>query len=543
MTTPTVDVVIPTHNHWELTERCLASLARRDPCVRRVIVVDDASSDETPRRLRERTDVESVLLDRNVGFSAACNAGARRSDAEAVFFLNNDTVVDPGTIELLARTIGEPGIGAVMPKLVNGDGTLQCAGLALLSGETRFTRLHAYLDADAPEGNAAYDPIGLSGAALLVRRDAFLAAGLFDERYRNGFEDVDLCATLWSRGYRCRYEPRAVVMHLEGASRGKILDDAANERHFAERWGTRLDGVPRWKEPPAPVLALSWRASTPLEATVAAHLTRTLSAYAGARVVRSAAIAPLLAALDRRPLVRVHHRAGGRCDVAWCAPIDGVEARAAAERRAARYWVPSDRAASLLHEAGIEPRRVSVVRLGWSASGGHPESESPLTLVVVAGRRGAGEKLIAALGGNLRDLVLAETIDTAALARITTADVVVFADDGDRWCAAGTAALAAGALVIAPGSAPFLEVVPPDLYVRAETPDAIDAAIAHARSDPLGTRQRGALAARMMARAVPDVHTGRRVRELARAIVHPVVDARTLAVDAEVAASLGTPQQ
>jgi hypothetical protein len=47
----------------------------------------------------------------------------------------------------------------------------------------------------------------------------------------------------------------------------------------------------------------------------------------------------------------------------------------------------------------------------------------------------------------------------------------------------------------------------------------------------------------MMARAVPDVHTGRRVRELARAIVHPVVDARTLAVDAEVAASLGTPQQ
>jgi GT2 family glycosyltransferase len=194
-----VDVVIPVHGQWELTERCLATLAPRDACVQRIIVVDDTSPDDSAARLRARTDIVPLILERNLGFAGACNAGARAGDAEAIFFLNNDTLVPHGTIDRLAATLAESGAAAVGPRLLNGDGTLQSAGLAMLARQTHVERLYAYLDADLPQAQIAYDPIVLSGAAVLVRRDAFEAAGAFDEAFVNGSEDVDLCLKLWAR--------------------------------------------------------------------------------------------------------------------------------------------------------------------------------------------------------------------------------------------------------------------------------------------------------------------------------------------------------
>src|SRR5580698_7151719 len=117
-----VDVVIPVHGQWELTERCLATLATRDACVRRIIVVDDKSPDDSAERLRARTDIVPVILERNVGFARACNAGARAGDADAIFFLNNDTLVPPGAIAQLAATLEESGAAAIGPKLLHGDG-------------------------------------------------------------------------------------------------------------------------------------------------------------------------------------------------------------------------------------------------------------------------------------------------------------------------------------------------------------------------------------------------------------------------------------
>ncbi|HEY5349545.1 MAG TPA: glycosyltransferase, partial [Candidatus Lustribacter sp.] len=188
-----VDVVIPVHGQWELTERCLATLAMRDACVRRIIVVDDESPDDSAERLRARTDIVALILERNVGFARACNAGARAGDADAIFFLNNDTLVPPGTIDRLAATLEESGASAVGPKLLHGDGTLQVAGLAMLANQTHFERLYVYLDADLPQAQVAYEPIALSGAAVLVRRAAFAAVGAFEEAFLNGSEDVDLC--------------------------------------------------------------------------------------------------------------------------------------------------------------------------------------------------------------------------------------------------------------------------------------------------------------------------------------------------------------
>jgi GT2 family glycosyltransferase len=520
----TVDVVIPVYGQWELTERCLASLRARDACVRRIIVVDDASPDETAQRLRERDDVEAVLLPVNGGFAAACNAGARRSDADAVFFLNNDTLVTPGTIDRLAAALDDDRVGAVMPKLLNGDGTVQCTSLTLLAGSDRFQRMHAYLDADLPAVNYGYDPLALMGAALLVRRSALVAAGFFDERYRNGSEDTDLCVRLWKLGYRCRYEPRAALLHLEGASRGKIVGGDENQRRFSAAWHDALVDAPRWDEPPAPALALRWHSLCPLDRAVGALWTTILRGYAGARVTRAPLVAPLLAALDRRPLLRIGHAAGGTSDVRWCAPEDELHADAMADRDASLRWVPSHAAAALLEAAGVGRRRIAVTRLGWPPAQLDGERREVLlvardpTVAATLARRIGAIPLVTA------------RLDAAALQRLRGALVVAFADGGDGWCAAGGAALSGGACVVAPPDAPFLELAPADAFVAARSATVADAARACA-ADAAAARERGAYAARMAARLHPDVNAGRRVRELARGFVYGVPDPRRFAFD------------
>lgn len=537
-----VDVVIPVHGQWELTERCLATLATRDACVRRIVVVDDKSPDDSAARLRERNDIVPLLLERNVGFARACNAGARAGDADAIFFLNNDTLVPPGTIDRLAATLEESGAAAVGPKLLHGDGTLQVAGLAMLARQTHFERLYVYLDADLPQAQIAYEPIALSGAAVLVRRAAFDAVGAFEEAFLNGSEDVDLCLKLWAAGLRCRYEPRAQIVHLEGASRGKAIDNGPNDRLLQARWGHRCGAVPRFAEPLAPLLDLRWQSRTPLEAAVRRCFRAALAVHSGARIVdNQPALARIAALLDRRPRLAVEHRGSGPpADVVWGAPATAADAAALCARDARRYWVPSHRCAALLREAGVDAGAVSVTRPGFAVPPNRPPRE--LTHAIVVARAGTPEAriapLLAALGTLSVERLTAESADDAAVARLAAAPLVAFADAGDDWGLLGTAALAGGALVVAAQGSPFLETMPPEACVIVEDTEMAADALRTIVAEPQAFIARGPRAAREMARRSPDLHAGRRIRELGRAQVHGVVDPLTLAMTPAIAATM-----
>ena len=537
-----VDVVIPVHGQWELTERCLATLATRDACVRRVIVVDDKSPDDSATRLRERTDIEALILDTNVGFARACNAGARAGTADAIFFLNNDTLVPPGTIARLVATLEESGAAAVGPKLLHGDGTLQVAGLAMLSRQTHFERLYVYLDAELPEAQVAYEPIALSGAAVLIRRDAFNAIGEFEEAFLNGSEDVDLCLKVWAAGMRCRYEPRAAIVHLEGASRGKLIDNGLNDRLLQSRWAGRCDAVPRFVEPLAPLLDLRWTSSSALERAVKVCFRATLAVHAGARVVENQpATARVMAALDRRTRLTIDHRGTTPSpDVIFCAPEslkDAVHLRA---RDAHNYWVPSERARSFLREALIPATTISIVRPGFAVpANGPPRNVTSAILVHRADTPATSiGPLVAALGYLPTERIVAGDADSAAVARIGAAPFVVFADAGDAWGLLGTAALAGGALVVAFDGSPFLEIMPPESCIIVDSTDLAADVVRTVIAEPAAFVARGPRAAREMSRRSPDLHAGRRIRELGRAFVHGAVDPLTLAMTPAIAATM-----
>lgn len=246
---PTVAVVIPVFNKWGVTRRCLESLVRCDPNIAlQVIVVDDASSDETAASVAALPGIDLVRSGVNAGFVGSCNRGALLCRAPYLLFLNNDTEVTENSLgALVQRMESDARIGIVGSKLVYPDGRLQEAGGIIWSdgGGWNYGRTDSPL---RPEYNFARDADYVSGASLMVRTDLFASLGGFDRRYAPGYyEDADLCFAVRALGCRVVYEPRSVVTHYEGLSSGTNLTagmkrfQVVNQRAFRAKWGDVLD--------------------------------------------------------------------------------------------------------------------------------------------------------------------------------------------------------------------------------------------------------------------------------------------------------------
>jgi GT2 family glycosyltransferase len=215
---PLVTVLIVLYNRAELTLRCLRAITAVTVPLE-LVVVDNASSDNTSRLLDRLDGVTVIRNVRNEGFVEAVNQGARLAQGDLLLLLNSDAEVLPGSLEAAVETLlSVDSIGAVVGKLVHMDGRLQEAGSIVW----RDGSCQGYGRGDDPLA-APYmfrRPVDFgSGAFLLTRRHLFLEQGGFDERFRPAYyEDADYCLRLWQSGRQVVYEPRAVVMHVEFAS-------------------------------------------------------------------------------------------------------------------------------------------------------------------------------------------------------------------------------------------------------------------------------------------------------------------------------------
>lgn len=256
---PAVTVVIPAFNKWAVTRRCLESLVRCDADVGlQVVVVDDASSDETAASVAALPGIDFVRSGANAGFVDSCNRGALLARAPYLWFLNNDTEVTANSLRaLLLRAQSDLLVGVVGSKLVYPDGRLQEAGGIIWSDATGWN-YGRYDSPLRPEYNFARDVDYVSGASLLVRADLFNALGGFDRRFAPGYyEDADLCFSVRAIGNRVVYEPRSVVTHYEGLSSGTDLStgmkrfQGINQFTFRAKWADVLDAVHAAPDPAA----------------------------------------------------------------------------------------------------------------------------------------------------------------------------------------------------------------------------------------------------------------------------------------------------
>ena len=230
MTLSALDIVVVSYNTRDELAACLQSITIHPPQrLATIFVVDNASTDGSVAWVREHLpQVTVIALERNVGFGAANNVALRQSTAPLALLLNSDTLVPEGAIDALAARLEATGSVAAGPRLVDGAGRPEISFGPMLSPWSEWRQRARVRQArdDSPAAQAATRRLvgaeqqvdWVTGACLLVRKDAALQAGLFDERYFMYEEDVDFCAALRAAGGHILFTPAAQVVHLRGRS-------------------------------------------------------------------------------------------------------------------------------------------------------------------------------------------------------------------------------------------------------------------------------------------------------------------------------------
>ena len=245
---PEVTILMPVHNQAGFTLCCLQSIAAAPPRASiEIIVVDDASSDETPDLLRSVTGIRYLRNDRNLGFLLSCNRGAAAARGRYLLLLNNDTQVQSGWLDALLDVFNdEPDTGIAGSKLIYPSGYLQEAGAAL-KRDGRVELIGLNQDPAEPIYNRRRRVDHCSGASILIEKSLFERLDGFDEAYAPAYyEDCDLSLRVQSLGYAVVYEPKSVVVHHLSVSTNarpteKMARIAANSVIFLDRWQTTLD--------------------------------------------------------------------------------------------------------------------------------------------------------------------------------------------------------------------------------------------------------------------------------------------------------------
>jgi N-acetylglucosaminyl-diphospho-decaprenol L-rhamnosyltransferase len=237
MSEPRLTVVVLNWRTPEHTTRSVRALAEDGVPPDRIVVVDNASGDDSVERLRqELPQSKLVALEANLGFARGNNVGARALDGDAYLFVNSDAFVHASrTVDRLVRALENPAVGIAVPRLRNEDLTLQPSvvpnstplpELVRASGLSRFVpnRFQPSLGTHWDHGESR--PIQAAmGAVLLVRGSTWRQLGGFDERRFMYTEDLDLFQRAAQHGWEARFVAEAEFVHLGGASAKRRWDE------------------------------------------------------------------------------------------------------------------------------------------------------------------------------------------------------------------------------------------------------------------------------------------------------------------------------
>lgn len=227
-----VSSIIVNYNAGDFLRSCVDSLLNC-PQVIEIVVVDNASTDGSLNALQGLPRIQLIKNPANLGFAVACNQGARVASAQFLLFLNPDCSFKPGAqAGLLDAMNMDDRVGMVGGLLANPDGTEQAGGRRAVPTPWRsFVRafglnrlanrwprlffdfhLHKQLLPDRPVEVEA-----ISGACMLVRREAAADVGLWDEGYFLHCEDLDWCMRFRQKGWKILFVPSARITHALGA--------------------------------------------------------------------------------------------------------------------------------------------------------------------------------------------------------------------------------------------------------------------------------------------------------------------------------------
>jgi GT2 family glycosyltransferase len=240
-----ISIIIVNYNSLDFIMGCLESIKRlagpgmdkKNKSGYEILVVDNKSGDGSVEYLKEQAKINDILHfipnKENTGFSRASNAGASRARGRYLLFLNPDTKFLKGNLESLidfyVKNSTNGRVGVVGAKVLNPDGTLQLSSrsfptLARQFYESYFlyrifrkTRIFGSYFMSWWDHKREREVDWLAGSFMLIKKDVFMEAGMFDEDYFMYSEDTDLCLRLYRKGYKNYYFPDFVIEHIDRA--------------------------------------------------------------------------------------------------------------------------------------------------------------------------------------------------------------------------------------------------------------------------------------------------------------------------------------
>lgn len=220
-----VCVIVVNFGAGALLLKCLDSIAGQTTRPKRVIVIDNASSDPSFTQARAlHPGFEFIALDKNIGFAAANNMGVKMAnDCDWIALLNPDATADPRWLEsLLYAAIKYPSATFFASRILRASAPdrIDSAGDVYHVSGKAWSRGHNEKAEGVYMNNA--EVFGPSGAGAMYRRDIFIEAGGFDESFFCYMEDVDLAFRLRLMGHSCLYVANAVALHEGSVSSGKL---------------------------------------------------------------------------------------------------------------------------------------------------------------------------------------------------------------------------------------------------------------------------------------------------------------------------------
>tara|TARA_R110002111_G_scaffold262694_1_gene340154 strand:- start:84406 stop:85302 length:897 start_codon:yes stop_codon:yes gene_type:complete len=231
-----LSVITVNYNSGDKVSLCVQSLLELAP-VSQIIIVDNNSSDDSLERVKSRypddPKTQYVQNDSNLGFAVACNRGAEQARNDYLLYLNPDCRVPPHSINKLIDCLeSAPGIGMVGGRIMNEDGTEQVGGRRTIPTPwrslirvfrmsflaRRFPRCFSDFNLhQQPVPDFPIEVEAISGACMLVSRQAYADVGGLDEEYFLHCEDLDWCMSFRNKGWKIMFVPDAEITHYQGA--------------------------------------------------------------------------------------------------------------------------------------------------------------------------------------------------------------------------------------------------------------------------------------------------------------------------------------
>lgn len=223
---PLVSIITVNYDHPEVTLALLSSLRLITYPNIEIIVVDNASPNDDPAILKSTyPEIIFIQSSLNLGFAGGNNLGIRKANGRYLFFINNDTEVEPGFLEPLVTKIeSDSKIGAVSPKIKFFDhpNTIQFCGQAPMNHYTMRSHGIGHGVIDKGQFDSDSQTHFVHGAAMMVPRSVIEVVGLMPECYFLYYEELDWCASIKKAGFQLWYVHNSSILHKESISTGKL---------------------------------------------------------------------------------------------------------------------------------------------------------------------------------------------------------------------------------------------------------------------------------------------------------------------------------